>query len=618
MWRILLAVLISAVPATAAAQRNLNVAPAQAGEQRVALVIGNSAYKDSPLANPANDAADIAKALERFGFKVILKRNAGSRDMRQAIREFGAELRRAQVGLFFFAGHGVQVKGENYLVPVGADIQSEAEAEDLAINANLALRTMEEAQVKVSIIVLDACRNNPFARSFRSASRGLAQMNAATGSVIAFATAPGSVAADGAGRNGTYTKHLLASLNQSDTDLLKVFQRTRAGVVRETGGKQTPWESTSLVGDFYFRPGTQVAAAPQTTPTPAAATPATDPVALELALWESVRNSRNADELNAYLEQYPKGRFAGVARARLKALSPAPAPAAAPAVSAPRPQVTVVAPTISAPPPQQVVVVAPPSVVSPPSARPGTSFRDCDVCPEMIMIPPGSFMMGSPQSEPGRGGDEGPQHQVTISRSFAAGKYEVTFDEWDACVRENGCSHNPSDSGRGRRPVIHVSWDDAKQYVAWLSRKTGKSYRLLTEAEWEYVARAGTTTAFSWGNSISPQQANYDASVSYAGSPTGTKEGKTVEVGKYSPNAFGLYDVHGNVWEWVEDCWNSNYAGAPGDGSAWTSSNCARRVQRGGSWFINPRSLRSAVRGYFSYSASYRGFDFGLRVARTN
>ncbi len=234
------------------------------------------------------------------------------------------------------------------------------------------------------------------------------------------------------------------------------------------------------------------------------------------------------------------------------------------------------------------------SAVPAPAARPGRSFRDCDVCPEMVMIPAGSFTMGSPDSEPMRAFYEGPQHQVTISRSFAAGRYEVTFDEWDACVREGGCSHNPSDAGggRGRRPVFQVSWNDAKEYVAWLSRKTGKTYRLLSEAEWEYVARAGTTTAFSFGASVSPQQANY----SYAGSPTGAKQGKKVAVGSYAPNAFGLYDLHGNVREWVEDCWNEDYTGAPGDGSARTSGNCGRRVLRGGSWNDDPRSLRSASR----------------------
>jgi hypothetical protein len=236
-------------------------AVADASPQRVALVIGNGAYKVAPLANPVNDANDIASALRNFGFKVILINNADTRSMRQAIRDFGLELRRAQVGLFYFAGHGVQVKGNNYLVPVGADIENEADAEDLSVDANYVLRTMEESQVKMSIVILDACRNNPYARSFRSIALGLAQMSAATGSLIAFATAPGSTAADGAGRNGIYTKHLLSNLQQGDSDILKVFQRTRAAVVRETAGKQTPWESTSLVGDFYFAGNTAPAGA---------------------------------------------------------------------------------------------------------------------------------------------------------------------------------------------------------------------------------------------------------------------------------------------------------------------------------------------------------------------
>lgn len=601
-----LVMVLSALPAVALAQRNLKAEPAtaRAAEGRVALVIGNSAYKDSPLTNPVNDATDIAKALQDAGFKVILKRNAGTRDMRQAIRDFGNELRRAEVGLFYFAGHGMQVRGNNYLLPVGADIQSEADAEDLAIDAAYALRTMEEAQVKISIAILDACRNNPFARSFRSASRGLAQMNAATGSLIAFATAPGSVAADGTGRNGVYTKHLLVSLGQGDTDILKVFQRTRAGVVKETGGKQTPWESTSLVGDFYFRPATQLAGAapagaPSAIPGPVRIHSAAE---IEQELWDSIKESRDAGDFKEYLSSYPSGRFAPVARARVRTLNAAPAPAATP-VSAPVPQ-------------QQIASAAPSSVASPLSARPGPTFRDCDVCPEMVTIPAGSFTMGSPDSEAGRYGDESPPHQVTISRSFAAGKYEVTFDEWDACVRESGCGHNPDDAGWGRekRPVVRISWDDAKQYVAWLSRKTGKSYRLLTEAEWEYVARAGTITAFSWGNGISPQQANYDASVSYAGSATGTKQGKTVPVVSYAPNAFGLYDVHGNVWEWVEDCKNANYIGAPNDGSPWTSGDCAQRVLRGGSWYNYPHDLRSANRLY--NSTSLRDNSYGLRVAR--
>jgi uncharacterized caspase-like protein len=286
---------------------------AAAAQDRVALVVGNAAYKASPLSNPVNDATDIAAALRALGFQVISRNNASQAEMRNAIREFGNQLRRAQAGLFYFAGHGLQIAGNNYIVPVNADIRSEADAEDQSINMAYVLRTMEESQVKVSLVVLDACRNNPYARGFRSASRGLAQMNAATGSLIAFATAPGAVAADGTGRNGIYTKHLLQSLRQPDSDVLKVFQRTRAGVVAETGGAQTPWESTSLVGDFYFR------GAPAAAPAAAAASaPAAAPSAAEdRVFWESVKDSRNPAELQAYLDQFPNGLYAALARSRL-------------------------------------------------------------------------------------------------------------------------------------------------------------------------------------------------------------------------------------------------------------------------------------------------------------
>ena len=259
-------------------------------------------------------------------------------------------------------------------------------------------------------------------------------------------------------------------------------------------------------------------------------------------------------------------------------------------------------------------------------AAAATTFRDCDVCPEMVAIPAGSFMMGSPASEAQRGSDEAPQHQVTIAK-FAAGKFEVTFDEWDACLREGGCvraSHGPSAPdddegwGRGRQPVIKMAWSEAKQYVQWLSRKTGKNYRLLTEAEWEYVARAGTTTPFSTGATINPKQANYDAKHSYAGGATGQPQQRTVAVGSFKPNAFGLHDVHGNVSEWVEDCWNENYKGAPSDGSAWSSGDCERRVLRGGYYNGHPTYARSARRDHHMGSAGLWTAGNGFRVARSD
>jgi serine/threonine-protein kinase len=247
--------------------------------------------------------------------------------------------------------------------------------------------------------------------------------------------------------------------------------------------------------------------------------------------------------------------------------------------------------------------------------RPGRTFRDCDGCPEMVILPAGSFTMGSPASEAGRQPTEGPQHRVSIA-AFSVARHEVTYDEFELCVREKGCANTPGYTawGRGKRPVIDVSWSDAKQYAAWLAKKTGKPYRLPSEAEWEYAARAGTTTPFSFGTAISAQLANYDAAVSYAGSPVGTKQNKTAPVGSYPANKFGVYDMHGNVWEWVEDCWNASYSGAPADGTAWLSGNCAQHVVRGGSWDSEPQTLRSALRYY--QLGTIRQNTLGFRVAR--
>ena len=248
----------------------------------------------------------------------------------------------------------------------------------------------------------------------------------------------------------------------------------------------------------------------------------------------------------------------------------------------------------------------------------GGKFRDCADCPEMVVVPSGSFMMGSPGGEEGRYDNEGPRHRVVIGYRFAVGVYEVTFAQWDACASAGGCGgYRPSDRGwgRGNRPVINVSWDDAQSYVQWLSERTGGKYRLLSESEWEYVARAGTTTPFHFGSTISTAQANYNGDYTYGSGRKGRNREKTVSVGSFSANAWGLYDVHGNVWEWVGDCWNASYTGAPAEGSAWTRGDCAKRVLRGGSWYYFPRILRSANR--YRNSTGLRFDSVGFRIART-
>ena len=225
----------------------------------------------------------------------------------------------------------------------------------------------------------------------------------------------------------------------------------------------------------------------------------------------------------------------------------------------------------------------------------GRRFRDCVECPEMVVVPSGSFTMGSPNSEDGRGDNEGPRHRVNIGYPLSVGVYEVTFSEWEACVNTGGCGgYRPGDAGwgRGNRPVINVSWEDAQSYVRWLSQKTGHRYSLLSESEWEYVARAGTGTPFHFGTTISTDQANYDGDYTYGTGHKGLDRGKTVPVGSFSANGWGVHDMHGNVREWVEDCYNDSYVGAPTDGSAWKSGDCDQRVLRGGSWwFVGRRTV---------------------------
>ena len=229
------------------------VTAGHAAERRVALVIGNSAYKQAPLANPGNDARAMAQVLRESGFTVKELRNLNQAGMRRAIREFGDDIAKGGVGLFFFAGHGMQIRGRNFLIPVGSDIEREDEVEDQAVDARLVLEKMASAKNALNIVILDACRNNPFISSFRSSIVGLAAMDAPAGTLVAFSTAPGQVAADGTGDNGLYTQHLVSYMREPGLKVEDVFKRVRAAVRQESGGRQTPWENTSLEADFYFK-----------------------------------------------------------------------------------------------------------------------------------------------------------------------------------------------------------------------------------------------------------------------------------------------------------------------------------------------------------------------------
>ncbi len=259
-WLIsLVLVLIWTIGVHAGNKRSIKVAAKSSSTftRRTALIIGNSEYESSPLRNPKNDAVDMATLLRKLGFQVILKTDASQRQMRNSIRRFGNELKKGGVGLFFYAGHGMQVKGKNYLIPVGSNIKGEDDVQDLAVDAGMVLRKMETAGNALNMVILDACRNNPFARSFRSAQTGLAQMDAPAGSLIVYATAPGSVAEDGDGRNGVFTKYLLKHMRIPGEEVGKMLRSVRKFVLEETKNRQNPWDLSSLTGEFYFTPKTK-------------------------------------------------------------------------------------------------------------------------------------------------------------------------------------------------------------------------------------------------------------------------------------------------------------------------------------------------------------------------
>jgi len=244
------------------------------------------------------------------------------------------------------------------------------------------------------------------------------------------------------------------------------------------------------------------------------------------------------------------------------------------------------------------------------------SFKECDVCPEMVVVPKGSFMMGTPITEVDRAKGEDPLHRVSFAKPFAVGRFTISFDDWDACLADGGCGGVKGDDkgfGRGRLPAQGINFEAAKSYLTWLSKKVGRIYRLPSESEREYFTRAGTTTAFWFGNTISQQDANYRASTPYGGGPRGVDSTGPVVVDSYAPNPFGIYQVHGNVWEWTEDCYNKRPTeDTPVDGAPWLEGDCGKRILRGGTWNWSADVSRSGAR-----DDSHKHSGHSFRVVRT-
>ena len=696
----------------------LHLATPALSEQRVALVIGNATYAHAPrLANPLNDAADIGASLARLGFAVTKLENADYATLRQGLLAFTRAASAAEVAIVFYAGHGIEVDQRNFLVPVDARLSSDQDVEFETVPLELVTRSVARAS-GLRLVILDACRENPFAASMqragatRSIGRGLARIEPAGETLVAYASKEGTVAADGEGRNSPYSAALLEHLEEPGLEVGLLFRKVRDAVLASTGGRQEPFVYGSLSSrGVYLTAGAEPDSTPSPRPPASISEPGSERLTAEqlaaerlaaeqeLLFWESVKDSVDPLDLRAYLDRYPGGAYEVLARNRLSRLQGSSEPATPePSSSPPGPesvearlglersdhrliQLGLASEGFEPGPAdglfgrgtrgaihrwQSSRDEAPTGYLDADSAKllmasgrqreaeekvrrkaeervrrdaaaeaerqaaeadagrrrqdrePGRRFRDCDACPELVVVPSGSFMMESPAGEADREEDEDPVHRVTIAEPFAVGIFEVTFREWDACVSGGGCNgHLPDDKGwgRGDRPVINVNWDDAQSYVGWLSRKAGEGYRLLSESEWEYVARAGTTGPFHTGATISTAQANYDGNYTYGSGRKGVYREHTVSVGSFSPNAFGLHDVHGNVWEWVQDCWNDSYRGAPDDGRSWERGDCSRRVVRGGSWFSSPRNLRSANRSWDS--TGNRDSYLGFRIART-
>ena len=548
--------------------------------ERVATIIANSNYERTgwDLANPVRDGAVMKQALEQVGFEVELINNAGEDAMEAAFIRHGQRLKSAgdtAIGFFYFAGHGVQSGRYNYLIPVDMRANTEQDVWGQAPRLGLLFDALEYAGNDTNFVILDACRDNPLPSAGRSGQRGLQAAGRVRGTLIAYSTAPGTVAMDGDGSNSPFASALARFLPEEGLTAEGLFRRVASAVEIQTGMAQQPWVESGLRGaDFCFAGC-------------GAGTRQTELSELE-ALADAF-DTNDAKALRAFLNAFPTSKKRSLVEARIAELE------------ASDTKFTEVGDLLK----EQGIDTL--SLKYPA----GTIIRDTlsngGRGPEMVVVPSGTFMMGSTYR-----GSEGPVRQVTISKPFAVGKFEVTWDQWGDCVAFGGCRLIDGDMGwgRGTRPVINVSWEDAQAYVKWLSEQTDETYRLLSEAEWEYAARAGSPKNYYWGDE-DPRCAKGGVNgVNFAA----CSSDRTEPVGFSSPNPFGLYDIIGNVSERVQDCYQEAYTGLPTDGSAFSPANCTTRVFRGGSWSDVPSNLRTAGRAYNSATSSYKAI--GFRVAR--
>jgi formylglycine-generating enzyme required for sulfatase activity len=631
------------------------------------------------LANPHNDVGLLEQALNGLGFEVVTVHDAGLGALTRAVNAYARRVHAAgpnAVGFFYYSGHGASDGSTNYLIPVDVKSTETGELWDESLRLTEITRKLKsEAGNATHFVVFDACRNTlkltqPGSRAVVQ-SKGFVPVAQENGMLIAYATAEGELASDVGAGAGPYAQVLAEEIVKPGIEAVVMFRavqrRVRAAI------RQEPYLGFNALDDVYLAGKDAIPPAPAPTTQSGWSTAErewqqygkdtkdirlleafkekhkTDPVYARLA-EARIEELKQADdkkaeaERQATLRQQQEEAKKKLAEAEAHAKEESERKLALiqkqeedkkRAEELKKQQVAVVVPPKAPEPTPQ----AKPAMTAPPTRcgdgieitvgqnerrcfKPGAGktehFKDCPTCPEMVVVPAGRFTMGSPESEPERSGDE-VRVLVSIATPFAVGKFAVTFDEWDACVADGGCNgYKPSDLGWGhsKNPFINDNWYDAKAYAAWVSHKTGKTYRLLSETEREYVTRAGTTTPFWWGSSITPKQANYDGNYTYAGGGfKGERRQRTIPVDSFEPNPWGLYQVHGNVDEWTEDCWNESNTGNPGDGRARTTGACTQRVVRGGTWLADPRLLRSASRVW--RIADYRSYYIGFRLART-
>jgi formylglycine-generating enzyme required for sulfatase activity len=540
--------------------------------RRVALIVANGAYPTAKLDNPPVDADLIANSLSHIGFEVTVKKDLDLEGFEQALSEFAETTKGADLALFYFAGHGFSVatggRQQNFLMATSANLQAKT---PLALQqGGEPLGNLEDTIIghaHATLIFIDACRNVPVLASRGIGSRGFAPIESSLeGAYVVLSTREGSTAEDGdTGQGSPFARAFAAVAPTPGLRIEDVYALIREKVRAETHGAQVPdvVRSDLPVGGVTL---VETHGAPS------------QPVGAQEAM-----------------------------------LAPIPPPAAAPPAAAPaEPPAAAKAGT--------AVTVGPPRQIS--ANDPGGEvFKECEECPEMVVAPAGSAMLGSPLGESGRQTFEAAPHPVEIAKPFAVGRYAVTFAQWDACFAEGGCGHRrlgDLDFGRGNRPAIFVTWTEAQLYVEWLKRKTGQSYRLLSEAEWEYAARGCRTLKCAyapfWFGAIKPESAVYDSRRSYDGSPKAAASLKTQPVNSGSQNPFGLYNMLGNVRQWTEDCWNPTPVSTPSNGAPDLSGDCTARATRGGSWADDPSKLRASARDYESVDEGSE--RIGLRVAR--